>query len=373
MDDVDGVDLYSSAVVISSIAIAGVLSSRLSVSSSIVEVAIGVVLANVMAVKIEQWVDLLATLGGLLLTFLAGVEVESRILKSRLKPSMVIGILIFVVPLIGILLSLTLLTDWSLSTKLAIGLALSDTSIAIVYTILSEYGMMRTELAKTIIAVTIVTNVLTIVGLSLIEPRFNEITIILFIALALIALFMRRYFGILASSYGNRVGEIELRFMLALLLLISFISDKAGMYSIFGAFALGLLSADILKRHESLLNKMRVIVFMLLAPIFFIRAGMLISINAVLSNITMILVLLTVKTLSKSSCYILCRRWLSEGAAFSTLLLSTGLTVGMIVASTGRDIGLIDNEQFSVTIVSIILGAVIPLIIVRRYPPRNIK
>jgi len=365
-------DLYSSAIVISSIAIAGVLSSRLRISSSMIEVAIGVALANVLAVKIEQWVEFLATLGGLLLTFLAGVEVESRLLKSRLKPSVVIGVVIFIAPLVGILLSLTLLTDWPLNTKLAIGLALSDTSIAVVYTVLAEHGMMRTELAKTIIAVTIVTNMLTIVGLGLIEPRFSEITIMLFMVLVLIALFMKRYFSRLISAYGNRMSEIEVRLVLALLLLISFISDKAGMYSIFGAFALGLLSADTLQRHEHLLNKMRVIVFTLLAPIFFIRAGMLISINAVLSNTAMILTLLTVKILSKSSCYILCRRWLSEGAFFSTLLLSTGLTVGMVIASTGRDIGLIDDEQFSITMVSIILGAVIPLMIVRRYTPRNI-
>lgn len=90
------VDLYNSAIIASSIIIAGIISSRVKISSSIIEVVMGIVLANILLLKIEGWLDFLATFGGLILTFLAGVEVESRLLRKRFKESALIGTLAFV-------------------------------------------------------------------------------------------------------------------------------------------------------------------------------------------------------------------------------------------------------------------------------------
>jgi glutathione-regulated potassium-efflux system ancillary protein KefC len=136
------VDLYNSAIIASSIIIAGIISSRVKISS-IVEVVMGIVLANILLLKIEGWLDFLATFGGLILTFLAGVEVESRLLRKRFKESALIGTLAFVAPLVGEMVFLTLFTDWQFSTKLASSLALTTTSVAVVYAVLAEYNTYR--------------------------------------------------------------------------------------------------------------------------------------------------------------------------------------------------------------------------------------
>ncbi len=367
------VDLYSSAVVASAIVVSGILSSRAKISSSIIEVALGIVLANALSLKIEGWLDFLGTFGGLTLTFLAGVEVESRLLRSKAKVSSVIGTLAFLVPLIGELVFLTLFTDWSWSAKLAASLALTTTSIAVVYAVLTEYGIMRTQFAKTIVAATFVNDILTIVGISLIEPRFNMVTVAFLPTLALLALVIPRLTNRLIARYGEKVVEVELRFIFAMLLLVSFFADEAGMHAVFGAFMLGLISANTLQRHDRTLAKMRTVTFTILSPAFFIRAGMLISVNAITQNILMVLMLLLVKMLSKfAGCYMLCRRWLPEAPTFSTLLFSTGLTVGTITATIGRDLGFLTQEQFSITVIAVILSAVVPTIIAKRFVPKNV-
>lgn len=367
------VDLYSSAIIASAIVISGIVSSRIKVSSSILEVTLGIILANLLLLKIEEWFDFIATFGGLTLTFLAGVEVESRLLKSKANVSIVIGTLAFLAPLVGEIAFLTLFTDWSWNARLAASLALTTTSIAVVYAVLTEYGMIRTQFAKMIIAVTFVNDILTIVGISLIEPAFNIVTVAFLLTLALLALMIPRLTTRLIARYGEKVVEVELRFIFAMLLLISFFADEAGMHAVFGAFILGLIFANTLQRHDRILGKMKVVTFTLLSPAFFIRAGMLISINAITQNILFILMLLLVKILSKfGGCYILCRRWLPEAPTFSTLLLSTGLTVGTITATIGRELGFLTQEQFSMIVVAVILSAVIPTMIAKRFVPKNV-
>ena len=170
------VDLYSTALIAAAIVIAGIIAIRAKISSSIIEVIMGVILANVLLVKIESWLEFLATFGGLTLTFLAGAEVESALLKRKAKASGVIGSLAFFAPLIAEIVFLTLITDWTWQTKFAMSLALTTTSVAVVYAVLTEYEIMRTDLGKTIIAVTFVNDILVIIGISFIQPSFNTVS-----------------------------------------------------------------------------------------------------------------------------------------------------------------------------------------------------
>jgi regulator of extracellular matrix RemA (YlzA/DUF370 family) len=54
------------------------------------------------------------------------------------------------------------------------------------------------------------------------------------------------------------------------------------------------------------------------------------------------------------------------------MLFSTGLTIGTITATLGRDLGLLNQTQFSVTVVTVILSAIIPSIIAKRFVPKKI-
>ncbi|MGA2874909.1 MAG: cation:proton antiporter, partial [Nitrososphaerales archaeon] len=153
------VSLYLPALFAIAIVVAGIIGIKSRISSSIFEVAAGVILANILGLALAPWLDFLGTFGGLVLTFLAGSEVEIILLRKQAKQSFGIGTMAFVAPLIGVIGFLTLLTNWTWEAKLAGGLALTTTSVAVVYAVLSEYEIIKTPTAKTIIAVTFVNDI----------------------------------------------------------------------------------------------------------------------------------------------------------------------------------------------------------------------
>jgi glutathione-regulated potassium-efflux system ancillary protein KefC len=367
------VELYSTALIATAIVIAGIIAIRAKISSSIIEVVMGVILANVLLVKIESWLEFLATFGGLTLTFLAGAEVESALLKRKAKASGIIGTLAFVAPLIAEIAFLTLITDWSWQTKFAMSLALTTTSVAVVYAVLTEYEIMRTDLGRTIVAVTFVNDILVIIGISFIQPSFNIITAIFLLTLPVLVFVIPKLVNNLILKFGKKAIEIEVRFIFAALFIVSFFADEAKMHAVFGAFVLGLIFANSLQKHQEIMGKMRTITFTVLSPAFFIKAGMLISATAVIQSAALIGGLLAVKLASKfGGCYLLCRKWIPEAPEFSTLLFSTGLTIGTIAATAARDMGVLNQTQFTVTLTAVILSAIVPTIIAKRFVPQKV-
>ena len=364
------VDLYSTALVAIAVVLAGIVGIKTRISSSIFEVGAGLVLANALGIGIAPWLDFLGTFGGLVLTFLAGAEVEFILLKRQAKESFGIGTMAFVAPLIGVVGVLTIFTDWTWQARLAGGLALTTTSVAVVYAVLSEYELIKTPTAKTIIAVTFVNDILTLIGINFIQTSFDLVTVaFVAVLIALVPIVPRLLRGVV-KNFGKRAVEIELRFVLAVLLAISFFADQASLHAVFGAFVLGLIFANSIQEHQEILTKMRTVTFTLLAPAFFIRAGMLIALPVVVANIVLVAGLLATKLGSKFvGVYGLCRRWIPEAPMFSTMLFSTGLTVGTITATLGHQLGYLSDSQFSIIVTVVILSAVVPTLIAKRFIP----
>jgi len=367
------VDLYETALISIAIVTAGMVGLRTRISSSIFEVMAGILLANVLGVSLSSWFDFLGTFGGLILTFLAGAEVEFVLLKNNVKESIVIGSLAFAAPLLGVMGFLTLATSWTFNAKIAAGLALTTTSVAVVYAVLAEYELIKVPFAKTIIAVTFVNDILTLIGINFVQPSFDWITIVFVGSLLALVVVVPRVLAVVVQNYGRRAVELELRFMLAALLGIAFLADEAKLHAVFGAFVLGLIFANSIQQHQDILSKMRTVTFSLLAPAFFVRAGMLIAFPAVVANIALVLGLLAMKLSSKLvGVYGFCRKWIPEAPVFSTMLFSTGLTVGTITATLGRDLGFLSETQFSVVVITVILSAVVPTLIAKRFIPSRI-
>jgi len=364
------IDLYSTAIVAVAVVFAGIIGLKLRISSSIFEVAAGIIAANLIGIGIAPWLEFLATFGGLVLTFLAGAEVELILLKKKAKESLGIGTMAFAAPLVGVVGALTLLTDWSWQARLAGGLALTTTSVAVVYAVLSEYELIKMPTAKTIIAVTFVNDILTLIGINFIHASFDLYTVVFVVVLITLVPTVPKLLRRIVNSFGRRAAEIEVRFVLAILLGISFFADIANLHSVFGAFVLGLIFANSIQQHQDILSKMKTVTFALLAPVFFIRAGMLIDFSAVMTNLVLVLGLLGTKMAAKfAGVYALCRKHIPEAPMFSTMLFSTGLTVGTIVATLGEQLGYLSDEQFSIIVATVILSAVVPTLIAKRFVP----
>jgi Kef-type K+ transport system membrane component KefB len=103
-------------------------------------------------------------------------------------------------------------------------------------------------------------------------------------------------------------------------------------------------------------------------PFFFLRGGLNVSVGAVFANLGLLAVLLAAKLLPKVAMILpLARRYVSEHATFTTLLMSTGLTFGAIPSLYGLQAGIIDETQFSLLVAVVVLSAIVPTAIAQRW------
>jgi Kef-type K+ transport system membrane component KefB len=259
------------------------------------------------------------------------------------------------------------------------GIALSTTSLAVVYAVLVETGLNQTEIGKTIMAATFVTDFGTAAALSalFLTPNLWMIPFVL-VSVALIVV-MPKLEGWFFARYGNRVIEPELKGAFAALFLLMYLGERAQSHAVLPAFLLGLALARTFERRRVEQQRFRVVAFALLTPFFFIRSGMNVSLPAVWANLGLLALLLVVKLAFKFiGVYPFARRWVRQHASYTTLLMSTGLTFGTISATYGLNAGIIDQAQFSVLVSVVVLTAVVPTAIAQRFftpaiPPAALK
>jgi len=115
-----------------------------------------------------------------------------------------------------------------------------------------------------------------------------------------------------------------------------------------------------------MVRHLRTATFALLTPFYFLKAGSIISLSAVLHGFELILILLGVKIAAKFlGVYPMAEifRFKSRIGMYTTLLMSTGLTFGSISALFGYNRGIISQEQYTILVTVVIASAVVPTLI----------
>jgi Kef-type K+ transport system membrane component KefB len=340
------------------------------VSGANLELIGGVIVGNATGAEPQEWLVFIAGFAGVVLTFLAGAEVDVELLRREWRPSLAIGLVSFGAPFVVAMAVAYWLLDWSGRASAIVGIALSTTSLAVVYAVLVESGLNRERLGKLLMSATFVTDFATATALSTIFIRpnlwflaFLVVSIALIVALPRIApAFFRRY--------GNRVIEPEIKLVFAALLLLMWLGDRSGGQSVLPAFVLGLVMARHYAAHAKEQERLRVVAFAFLTPLFFVRGGMAVSLSAVWTSLGALGLLLAAKMVPKlAAIYPIARRTMTgPGEAwFGTLLMSTGLTFGTISSLYGLNAGIIDETQFSLLLTVVVGSAVIPTLIAQRW------
>jgi Kef-type K+ transport system membrane component KefB len=363
---VDSVQL--AAVLAAVVLIASIVSVELGVTVALVELTLGVVAGNLFHLQTQEWLDFIAKFGSIVLTFLAGMEVDPAYMRRRLGASLGIGVVSFIGPFVVASTVAYLVLDWSTRASLIAGTALSTTSLAVVYAVLVERGLTDTSIGKLLMSATFVTDLCTALALSAIFikpnlwfPVFLAVSLLLIVVLPRIAPW---FFG----RYGDRVIEPEIKLVFLFLLVLMVLADKSNGHAVLPAFVLGLVMSRHYREHREEQKRLRVVAFALLTPFFFIKGGMNVSLGAVARNLGLLAVLLAAKMLPKIGfIYPLARRADRRHATFTTLLMSTGLTFGTISSLYGLNAGIINKTQFSLLVSVVVLSAVVPTAIAERW------
>ena len=364
--------LYVAMVLSILILLASMISVELGVTVAIVEIVLGVVAGNVLGLEPPEWLNFLATFASVVLTFLAGAEVDPDLLRAKFKESFVLGGVSFLAPFLFAWGFCQLVLGWDLRAALIGGIALSTTSLAVVYAVLVETGLNKAEIGKLIMAATFVTDLGTVLALTLLFVR-PTIWLLAFVGLSAAAIFaMPRLESWFFGRYGNRVIEPEIKGAFAVLLTLMFFAQLAQSHAVLPAFLLGLAVARVFHKHPQL-QRFQVVAFAFLTPFFFLKGGMNISVPAVVANIGLVVLLLGAKLLPKFlGVYPIARRYVPRDAIYTTLLMSTGLTFGTISSLYGLNAGIINQTQFSVLVTVVVLTAVLPTLVAQRwFTPQN--
>jgi Kef-type K+ transport system membrane component KefB len=356
------------AVLAGVVLVASVLSVELGVTVALFELMLGVGVGNLFHLHSQDWLDFIAKFASIVLTFLAGMEVDPKYMRRRLGASLGIGVVSFIGPFVVASAVAYVLLDWSTRASLIAGTALSTTSLAVVYAVLVERGLTDTGVGKLLMSATIVTDLCTALALSAIFIKPNLwFPVFLIVSLALVLALPRvapGFFG----RYGDRVIEPEIKLVFVCLLALIVLADASNGHAVLPAFVLGLVMSQHYMEHREEQKRLRVVAFAFLTPFFFIKGGMNVSLGAVASNLGLLAVLLAAKMAPKLGfIYPLARRADRRHGTFTTLLMSTGLTFGTISSLYGLNAGIINKTQFSLLVTVVVLSAVVPTAIAERW------
>jgi Kef-type K+ transport system membrane component KefB len=347
--------------------VASVVSVEVGVTVALMELTLGVVVGNAFDLRSQGWLDFVASFASIVLTFLAGMEVDPAYMRRRLEASLAIGFASFVGPFVVASAVAYLLLDWTVRASLIAGTALSTTSLAVVYAVLVERGLTDTGIGKLLMSATFVTDLCTAVALSAIfvEPNLC-FPLFLLVSLALI-LVLPRIAPPFFRRYGDRVIEPEIKLVFGSLLVLMVLADASNGHAVLPAFVLGLVMSRHYDEHREEQKRLRVVAFAFLTPFFFVNGGLNVSLGSVVANLGLLAALLAAKMLPKVAFILpLARRAAPRHAAFATLLMSTGLTFGTISSLYGLNAGIVDRTQFSLLVTVVVLSAVVPTLIAER-------
>ncbi|MBA2681756.1 MAG: cation:proton antiporter [Ktedonobacteraceae bacterium] len=350
--------------------LASVISLRIGIAVALVEIFLGILGGNYLGFHTTPWIDFLASFGSVLLTFLAGAEIDPTSFRKHLASSLTIGSISFLLPFVGALAFAFYVAHWDLRAAEIAGIALSTTSVAVVYAVMVETGLNETDLGKLILAACFVTDFGTVLALGVLFASFN-LWMFVFLAVLVVVLWkLQTVTRWLIGTWGGRVSEVEVKFLFLVLFVLGALATTAQSEAVLPAYLVGLIIAGVFVRDRALVYRIRSIAFALLTPFFFLKAGTLVSVPALFAGLLLILVLLAVKVGTKFlGVWPLTRlfRMSPREGNYTTLLMSTGLTFGSISALYGLTHGIINQSQYTILVTVVIGSAVIPTFIAQTW------
>ena len=350
--------------------IATLLSVRIAISIALLEIMVGVIGGNFLPLQRTEWINFLAGFGSILLTFLAGAEVEPQILRKKFKESVGIGFLSFLMPFLGAMAYAYYIGGWTFPQAAIAGISLSTTSVAVVYAVMIETGYNEMELGKLILAACFITDLGTVLALGIFFANYDWY-LVLFISVTAIVLFiLPKFTPWFFKKVGSRISEPETKFIFLLLFALGGLAMTAKSEAVLPAYLVGMVLAPFFLANKTLSHRMRVTAFTMLTPFYFLKAGSLVKLSAIWNSVLLILIFLLVKMAAKFIGVWPTTKVFKFGkieSIYTTLLMSTGLTFGTISALFGYTNKIINQEQYTVLVTAVILSAVVPTIIAQKW------
>ena len=364
--------------------LSSVLAARVKIAGALMEILVGVAAGGVVTYFLGAdatgsklpWLTFLASTGSVLLTFLAGAELDPAALRVKWKEVLLVGFVSFGAPFLGCAMLARFALGWAWPASWLAGVALSTTSMAVVYAVMLEYGFNRTEFGKGVLGACFVTDLGTVVALGLIFSPFTWRTAVFVAVCAAACVGLPFVTSRLLRRFGGTTSEFETKWVLLLVFGLGALASWSGSEAVLPAYIAGMVLAGTLGRDHGYIRRLRTLTIGLLTPFYFLRAGSLVSVPALAAAPLVLLALFGGKVGTKIFGLVptigLFRKDRRE-RWYYTLLMSTGLTFGTISAIFGLTHGIVSQDQYSWLVAVVIGSAVVPTIVANAiFMPRHL-
>lgn len=338
----------------------------ITISAALFEIIVGAIAGNTLGLPLTDWINYVASVGAVVLTFLAGTDIDPHVVKRNLGSSVTIGLMGFVAPYLGCLLLARYGLGWSWPEAQIGGIALSTTSVAVVYAVMVETGYNRTELGKIILAACFINDIGTVLALGFIFANYNIYLLVFVVVTVAVVGALPWIVPWLFAKIGQRASEPEIKFLLLMLFFLGGLASLGKSEAVLPAYLVGMALAPFFMAKRELQLRLRAICFAFLTPFYFLKAGSLIEAHALIAGAGFIGLFLGVKMVTKFFGILPLTRYFRfdrrEGM-YTTLMMSTGLTFGSISALFGLTNHIIDRVQYTILLTAVIGSAVVPTLI----------
>jgi len=364
--------------------IASLLSIWMRMATAMSEIIVGTIAQLIIGVIIgtgtlggdQTWIKFLSGTGAIVLTFLAGAELDPTIFRTTWKETSAIGLAGFLAPFLGCTAAAYYVLGWNLMPSWLAGVALSTTSVAVVYVVMMEFGFNVIPYGKKVLAACFINDLATVIALGLIFAPFSYKTLIFVVASVIVFVLCPYVTPRFFQRFGNRPSELETKYLLTLLFGLGALASWADSEPVLPAYIIGMALAGTVGKDHILIRRLRTLTLGFLTPFYFIRAGSFVSVPALIAAPFAFLVMLSAKMASKIiGVYPLTRAFKSphQEGMYTTLMMSTGLTFGTISSLFGLSHGIITQGQYSILVATVICSAIVPTLIANAvYLPRHL-
>ena len=364
--------------------LSAILAYHLKISTALVEICVGII-AGAIAVKYYganslggnlDWLKFLASSGAVFLTFLAGAELDPKVVKIKWKEVLTVGFVGFLAPFTGCSLVAYYLLGWGFKAALLAGVALSTTSMAVVYAVMLETGFNKTEFGKGILGSCFINDLGTVIALGLLFSPFTYKTFIFIFVTVILVFTLPALTAFFTRIYGNRTAAIRIKWISFVLFIMGALAIWSGSEAVLAAYIAGMVLAEFSAENHAWIRRLRSLTVGFLTPFYFIRAGSFVSLPALFSAPIVFLALFLGKVGTKIfGLYpvIGIFRRVHDERWYYTLMMSTGLTFGTISALYGFTHNIVTEAQYSFLVMTVIASAVIPTAIAGfRFLPKHL-
>lgn len=374
------------------------------------ELLIGVIFGNLLALYNPEWyhtmvdnniLNFMAELGVVILLFQVGLE-------SNLKEMAEVGVSAGLVAIVGVVLPFAmgayligpfLMPELTSNEYLFLGAALTATSVGITARVFRDLGQLQSSEAKIVLGAAVIDDVLGLIVLAVVSAivQFGEVgtgQVIWIFAKAVIFLGATAVLGQLLAPYlsqgFSRINPgIGMKFTLALALalLLAWLAQVIGLAPIVGAFAAGLILEPVHFRHfkdAEIIDHLRATIHdadcsvreqidhvldehaerhveelleplgYTLVPIFFVLTGMIVNLQTLFNPATLLVAVAV--TIAAFIGKIIAGYVVLDDV--NRAIIGWGMAprgeVGLIFATIGRSLGVVNDAAFSVIIFMVI-------------------